>query len=94
MKIRWKNIQHPPLRSLGVWVSFFQRSSLGRRDKYLCDLFEKGISRINEDMGGDDISRLLSEIKLSLENEDLGKAFYEKLVERTGLKTNRLWKFI
>lgn len=49
-------------------------------------LFSSAISRINPDLASDDISRLLAEIKLTLDNEDLGKAFYEKLTERSGTK--------
>jgi len=48
------------------------------------DLFRAAMARINLGMDADDIDRLLAEVKLSLENEDLGKAFYEKLTERSG----------
>jgi type I restriction enzyme R subunit len=48
------------------------------------DLFRAAIARINPGMEDDDIERLLSDVKLSLENEDLGKAFYDKLTERSG----------
>jgi type I restriction enzyme, R subunit len=43
------------------------------------DLFRSSMARINPGIDGDDIDRLLANIKLLLENEDLGKAFYEKL---------------
>jgi type I restriction enzyme, R subunit len=48
--------------------------------------FRSAIARINPDMDGDDITRLLAEVKLLLDNEDLGKAFYEKFTERSGIR--------
>lgn len=50
------------------------------------ELFRTAIGRINPEVTGDDITRLLDEVKLTLENEDLGKAFYEKLTERSGIR--------
>mgnify|MGYP005844139507 CR=1 FL=1 len=50
------------------------------------DLFRTSMARINPDLDADDIDRLLTDVKLSLENEDLGKAFYEKLTERSGTR--------
>ena len=46
------------------------------------DVFKESILRINEDLNADDVSRFYDEISLSLENEDLGKVFYEKLTNR------------
>lgn len=48
------------------------------------DLFRSAIARINPGIENGDIERLLSDVKLSLENEDLGKAFYEKMTARSG----------
>ena len=45
------------------------------------DIFKESISRINPDLKDGDISRFYDEVSLSLENEDLGKAFYEKLMQ-------------
>ncbi len=42
------------------------------------DIFIDSICKINEDVDRDDAARLLSEITLMLDNEDLGKAFYKK----------------
>lgn len=50
------------------------------------DLFRDSIARINPGLNADDIDRMLADVKLSLENEDLGKAFYEKLTERSGIR--------
>jgi type I restriction enzyme R subunit len=50
------------------------------------DLFRSAITRINPGIEVEDVARLLADVKLSLENEDLGKAFYEKLTERSGTR--------
>jgi len=49
-------------------------------------IFHTSIAAINPDATADDIVRLLQEITLLLENEDLGKAFYERLTKSSGLK--------
>ena len=48
------------------------------------DVFRESIQRINPDLTDDDVSRFYDEVSLSLENEDLGKVFYEKLTNRSG----------
>jgi type I restriction enzyme, R subunit len=50
------------------------------------ELFRKAIARINPEMDEHDIRRLLADVKLLLDNEDLGKAFYEQLTERSGIR--------
>ena len=50
------------------------------------DIFSQAIARLNPDIEHDDIARLLEEVKLTLDNEDLGKAFYEKLTDQSGVK--------
>lgn len=47
-------------------------------------LFSEAICKINPDLDAAEAGRLLEEVKLSLDNEDLGKAFYEKLTSRSG----------
>jgi len=49
-------------------------------------LFTNAIAKINPDLAADEIPRLLADVKLLLDNEDLGKAFYERLTEQTGIK--------
>jgi len=48
--------------------------------------FNQAIARINPGVDEGDIGRLLADAKLLLDNEDLGKAFYERLVERSGVR--------
>lgn len=50
------------------------------------DLFSEAITRINPELASDDVTRLFDDVKLLLDNEDLGKAFYERLTERSGTR--------
>jgi type I restriction enzyme R subunit len=50
------------------------------------ELFRSAIAKINPDMESGDIDRLLADVKLMLDNEDLGKAFYERITERSGIR--------
>lgn len=50
------------------------------------DVFREAIARINPAIESTAIERLLADVKLALDNEDLGRAFYEKLSERSGTK--------
>lgn len=48
------------------------------------ELFCSAISKINPDMEQPDIQQLLKDVTLTLDNEDLGKSFYEKLTAQSG----------
>jgi type I restriction enzyme R subunit len=50
------------------------------------EIFKESIAQINDGIEESDAARLLEDVRLSLENEDLGKAFYEKLITTSGLK--------
>ncbi len=50
------------------------------------DVFTKAMSRINPELAQNEIKRFYDEIALTLENEDFGKAFYEKLIEESGTR--------
>lgn len=50
------------------------------------DIFKKSIAEINPLIEEDDIARLLAEIRFVLDNNDLGKTFYERLIEQSGYK--------
>ena len=50
------------------------------------DIFEESILRINPEMEQGDIKRLLEDVSLVLDNEDLGEAFYNMLVSTSGTR--------
>ncbi|QVI80724.1 type I restriction endonuclease subunit R [Pseudomonas syringae] len=49
-------------------------------------LFCSSLVKINPGVETDEIVRLLAEVKLLLDNEDLGHAFYDRLTERSGIR--------
>jgi type I restriction enzyme R subunit len=50
------------------------------------DVFITSISKINPGIDQSDAKRLLDEVSLLLDNEDVGKAFYERITERSGIR--------
>ena len=50
------------------------------------EIFIESINRINPSFEKDDIQRELQDLKLTLDNDDLGKVFFSKLVNRSGIK--------
>uniref|UniRef100_UPI000A489B82 type I restriction endonuclease n=1 Tax=Chryseobacterium indologenes TaxID=253 RepID=UPI000A489B82 len=50
------------------------------------NIFIESISKINEGLSKDEIIRLLDEITLELDYEDLGEAFYERITATSGIK--------
>ena len=50
------------------------------------EVFSESINRINPDLDESGLKRLLEDISLVLENEDLGEAFYRRLTARSGVK--------
>jgi type I restriction enzyme R subunit len=50
------------------------------------EIFKESILKINPDFDQDQAERLLVDTSLLLDNEDLGKAFYEKLISESGTK--------
>lgn len=50
------------------------------------DVFNQSIKRLNPEMNDGDVSRFYDEVALSLENEDLGKVFFEKLTNKSGVR--------
>jgi type I restriction enzyme R subunit len=50
------------------------------------DIFKNSIERINSEMDEDMVTRLLEDVSLVLDNEDLGEAFYNMLTATSGTK--------
>ena len=50
------------------------------------DIFHQSIKRINPNLSDLEAKQCFDDISLSLENEDLGKAFYEKLTSKSGTR--------
>lgn len=50
------------------------------------NIFNTSVKRLNPEFTDGDVKRLYDEVSLSLENEDLGKVFYEKLIATSGTR--------
>src|SRR5690554_4598597 len=50
------------------------------------EIFEQSLSRMNPNVEVGDIKRYYSDLSLMLENEDLGREFFGKLKQQTGIK--------
>ncbi|SEB35657.1 type I restriction enzyme, R subunit [Tenacibaculum sp. MAR_2009_124] len=49
-------------------------------------IFNQQIKAINPGLSDNEVQQVFSEVSLSLENEDLGRAFYNKLIDQSGIK--------
>lgn len=50
------------------------------------DIFLESVGKLNPERTSDEIKRALEEVRLTLDNEDLGQAFYKLLTSGTGVK--------
>jgi hypothetical protein len=67
----------------------YQSLSNARRDEgtnIFLENFKQSMLRINPDADENDVKRLFEDVSLALDNEDLGKAFYESLTASSGIR--------
>lgn len=83
-RVKIPSILH--LVRLGYQYLSLKNAQWDKKTNIFPELFYDAIARINPDINSEDIRRLLDDIKLLLDNEDLGKAFYERLIARSGIK--------
>ena len=74
------------LMRLGYRYLSLKNATWDQANNIFPELFRAAIARINPGIEYDDIDRVLVDVKLSLDNEDLGKAFYEKLTVKSGIR--------
>ncbi|ELB2248846.1 DEAD/DEAH box helicase family protein [Vibrio parahaemolyticus] len=74
------------LMRLGYKYLSLKGASWDKDTNIFPDLFSTAISSINPELTSDDVARLLDDVKLSLDNEDLGRAFFNKLKARSGIR--------
>jgi len=72
------------LISLGYEYLSLKDGTWDESTNIFTDTFNAQIKRINPDFTDGDVKRLYDEVSLCLENEDIGKAFYEKLIATSG----------
>ena len=71
---------------LGYEYTSLKNTAWDEQNNIFTDLFRQSIANINHGIDHHDIDRLLEDVKLALDNEDLGKSFYDLLLNRSGEK--------
>lgn len=71
---------------LGYGYVSLKNSNWDKETNIFPEIFIDSISRINPELDQDQTARLLQDVTLLLDNEDLGKAFYEKLTSESGIR--------
>lgn len=74
------------LMRLGFEYLSLKGQSWDETTNIFTNIFNTSIKRLNPEFTDGDVNRLYDEVSLSLENEDLGKAFYEKLIATSGTR--------
>ena len=72
--------------AVGLWLPLAQKRKLGQTNQIFPEIFIESLCRINPDLSPDDARRLLTDIGIELDNEDLGQKFYERLTNQSGGK--------
>lgn len=74
------------LMKLGYKYVSLRNTSWDKNTNIFPDLFKEGMQNVNPQISESQIESLYQEITLKLDNEDLGKAFYERLTETSDFK--------
>ncbi|MGH9626549.1 MAG: type I restriction endonuclease, partial [Bryobacteraceae bacterium] len=74
------------LERLGYRYLSLKQARRDTRSNIFPELFEAALLRINPDLRSADTPALLDQIRLDLQNEDLGRAFHKRLTARTGTR--------
>ena len=74
------------LMRLGYDYLSLKNENWDKQTNIFPEIFIESLCRINPDLSPDDAHRLLADIRLELDNEDLGQKFYERLTNQSGGK--------
>lgn len=74
------------LTRLGYQYLSLSRQKWDDTNNIFTEIFKESVLRINPSLKANDIAKFYDEVSLSLENEDLGKVFYEKLIDQSGIR--------
>jgi type I restriction enzyme R subunit len=83
-RVKIPSILH--LCRLGYQYLSLKNANWDEATNIFTDIFKESMARINKEAPPDEIERLLADVSLLLDNEDLGRAFYYRLTSRAGLK--------
>lgn len=71
---------------LGYEYISLKNANWDQENNIFTEIFKNSVSSINVGIKKKDTERLLEDVKLSLENEDLGQAFHQLLIDQSGIK--------
>src|SRR5687767_7176687 len=76
------------LTRLGFTYLSLKGATWEQGNNIFTEIFQESIIRINQEknLEVDDVKRLQQDLDLMLDNEDLGQAFYERLIATSGIK--------
>jgi type I restriction enzyme R subunit len=74
------------LTRLGYTYLSLKNAGWNKENNIFPSIFMESISKINPGIEHSDTVRILDEVSLCLENEDLGKAFFEKMSAKSGIR--------
>jgi type I restriction enzyme, R subunit len=83
-RVKIPSILH--LTRLGYSYLSLKNLSFDETSNIVPSIFRESLQKINPAATAEEIDRLLGDLGLLLDNEDLGKAFYERIIETSGLK--------
>ncbi|MBU2929435.1 type I restriction endonuclease subunit R [Winogradskyella psychrotolerans] len=83
-RVKIPSILH--LIQLGYTYLSLKDSNWDENTNIFTSIFKERIEKINSNLSEKDIQKVYDDISISLENEDLGRAFYNKLIDQSGVK--------
>ena len=83
-RVKIPSILH--LCRLGFKYISLKDASWNEDTNIFTDIFIESVLKINDNLDEDEAYRFLQDVSLLLDNEDLGKAFYEKLINNSGIE--------
>ncbi|TXD53633.1 MULTISPECIES: type I restriction endonuclease subunit R [unclassified Polaribacter] len=83
-RVKIPSILH--LIKLGYTYLSLKQNSWDVDTNIFTDIFYNQLKKINQNLTQKEAEKIFTEVSLSLENEDLGRAFYKKLVDQSGIK--------
>jgi type I restriction enzyme R subunit len=83
-RVKLPSVLH--LHRLGYEYLSLKKAAWDETTNIFTDIFAESITKINPHIEEGDVDRLLGEMRFALDNEDLGKTFYERLVDQSGYR--------
>jgi len=83
-RVKIPSILH--LMKLGYTYLSLKTANWDAETNIFTDIFKEQLQKINPKLSTNDIQKVYDEVSLSLDNEDLGRAFYNKLIDQSGIK--------